>query len=140
MQILAFLQQHWVLVALLLTFSVAFALFELRMHLLGPKRLSPVLATQFMNRQEPLILDIRDKSKFQQGHLLNAHSVLQSEAENYIKTLKKPMNAPILLVCQTGQQSAVLGSRLKKQGFTEVACLAGGVNAWQSAELPLEKR
>lgn len=140
MQILTFIQHHWVLVTLLITFIVAFIAFEMWQHFLGPKRLPPVMATQFMNRQSPVIFDIRDKNKFLAGHILHAQSVPQAEAENTLKKLKKSSDAPILIVCQTGQQSAILGARLKKQGFTEVVCLAGGMNAWQSADLPTEKR
>jgi rhodanese-related sulfurtransferase len=140
MQILEFFQNHWVLAATLVVFIVAYAVFELRMNLTGPKRLSPALATQFMNHQNPSIFDLRDKTKFQAGHILNAQSVTQSEVESTIKQLKKSFDAPILLVCQTGHQSVVVGARLKKQGFTEVACLAGGMNAWQAADLPVAKR
>jgi rhodanese-related sulfurtransferase len=140
MQIFTFIQNHWVLVTLFITFIVAFIAFECWQHFLGPRRLSPVEATQFMNRQNPVIFDIRDKNKFLAGHLLNAQSVVQAEAEKLLKTLKKSSDAPILLVCQTGQQAAMLGARLKKQGFTQVVCLAGGMNAWQNADLPIEKR
>lgn len=140
MQILTFLQNHWALAATLVAFILAYGLFELRLNLMGPKRLSPALATQFMNHQSPCIFDLRDKTKFQAGHILNAQNVAQAEVENTLKQLKKSFDAPILLVCQTGQQSVLVGSRLKKQGFTEVVCLAGGINAWQAAELPLAKR
>jgi rhodanese-related sulfurtransferase len=140
MNVLTFAQNHWMLVALLLTFIVAYALFEIRQHWLGPKRLAPSLATQFINRQSPLIFDLRDKSKFDAGHIINAQSVPQAEAQATLEKLKKPFSTPILLICQTGQHSAVLGARLKKQGFTEVMSLGGGMNAWQHAELPVEKK
>jgi len=140
MHILTFAQNHWMLVALLLTFIAAYALFELRQHLLGPKRLTPSLATQLINRQDPLIFDLRDKAKFESGHIINAQCVPQAEALATLEKLKKPFTAPILLICQTGQHSAVLGARLKKQGFTEVMSLSGGMNAWQNAELPVEKK
>lgn len=140
MQILSFIQNHWMLVAAFVSFVLAYGLFELRLNMVGPKRLSPALATQFMNHQNPMIFDIRDKTKFQAGHILNAQSIAQAEVENTLKQLKKGPETPILLICQTGQQSVMLGNRLKKQGFTEVVCLAGGMNAWQAADLPVDKR
>lgn len=139
MQILTFIQNHWVLVTLLVIFSLALIFFELWQRFLGPKKLPPVLVTQFINRQNPVVLDIREKAKYQAGHIINAQSVAQAEVENMLKKLKKSSDAPILLVCQTGQQSGIVGARLKKQGFTEVICLAGGMNAWLSADLPTEK-
>lgn len=140
MQFLNFIQNHWALAGAFVAFVLAYGLFELRVNLTGPKRLSPPLATQFMNQKSPSIFDLRDKTKFQAGHILNARQVSQSEVENTLKHLKKSHESPILLVCQTGQQSVVVGARLKKQGFTEVACLAGGMNAWQAADLPLAKK
>ena len=140
MQLLDFLQNHWALAGAFFAFLLAFGLFELRTNLIGPQRLSPSLATQFMNHRSASIFDLRDKSKFQVGHILNAQQVSQSEIEATLKNLKKSQDAPILLVCQTGHQSVVVGSRLKKQGYTEVACVAGGMHAWQAADLPLAKK
>lgn len=140
MQFLVFLQNHWVLTLIFVGFTLAYALFELRLQYVGPKRLSPALAVQLMNQRAPTIIDIRDKNKFQTGHILHARCVTQSEVEKTLKELKLSSESPILLVCQTGQQSTILGNRLKKQGFNEVVCLAGGMNAWQNADLPLTKR
>jgi rhodanese-related sulfurtransferase len=44
-----------------------------------------------------------------------------------------------LVVCQTGARSAQAVRSLEKQGFTEVVALAGGLNAWQQAQMPVEK-
>lgn len=140
MHMLTFVQNHWILVSLLLLFTLAYALFELRQHFLGPKRLTPPMATHFMNRENPLIYDLRDKSKFEAGHIIHAQSVPQAEVLKTLEQLKKPLTTPILLICQTGQHSAILGASLKKQGFTEVMSLSGGMNGWLNAELPVETK
>jgi len=41
-------------------------------------------------------------------------------------------------VCRSGIRSAKACVTLGKQGFTQAHNLAGGVNAWQKAKLPLE--
>lgn len=139
MQILEFIQNHWFLVALFVVFVMGYVLFELRNKVLGPKQLTPTLATQYINRNNPVIFDLRDSEKFKSGHIIDARCIKQSDAEEELKRLKKDKDTPILLVCQQGMTSGVLGSRLKKQGFKEVSSLAGGMNAWKNAELPIEK-
>lgn len=47
-------------------------------------------------------------------------------------------DAPILLYCQTGRMSLAAGRELVAAGYTDVSHLAGGMEAWQQAGLPLE--
>jgi rhodanese-related sulfurtransferase len=44
-----------------------------------------------------------------------------------------------VLVCQVGQTATTAAKRLRKAGFAQVAVLEGGIQAWQSADLPLVK-
>jgi len=57
-----------------------------------------------------------------------------------IKELDKFKSKPILVSCRSGQRSAQACRILKKQGFENVTNLAGGVMAWESANLPMEKK
>jgi rhodanese-related sulfurtransferase len=42
-------------------------------------------------------------------------------------------------VCKNGVASGKAATRLVKAGFTNVATLAGGIEAWRRADLPLAK-
>ena len=44
-----------------------------------------------------------------------------------------------VLICQQAQTASQLAEKLKKQGFTQVQVLAGGISAWQQNNLPLVK-
>jgi rhodanese-related sulfurtransferase len=44
-----------------------------------------------------------------------------------------------VLSCQTGSRSAQAAATLKQAGFAEVYNLAGGMNAWQQASMPVAK-
>ena len=46
---------------------------------------------------------------------------------------------PVVTVCRNGMESAKAARRLVKAGFTRVHTLAGGIGAWQRADLPLAK-
>ena len=52
---------------------------------------------------------------------------------------KKFKNRPAIVLCQAGGRSHAAIALLKKAGFTEVVVLAGGINAWQQANMPVEK-
>lgn len=139
MSIITFLYAHWVLSSLFLLFFLAYIVFEMRLSYIGPKRLSPQEAVILMNQQSPILLDLREKSKFDQGHIINARQCGVSDLQQTLEKLKVSPEQPILLVCQLGQTTTNAGLQLKKLGFTNVSQLAGGMQAWLAAELPVEK-
>ena len=47
--------------------------------------------------------------------------------------------APILLFCKTGRMSAEATADLTSDGYTNVAHLAGGMDAWSAAGRPLQR-
>lgn len=49
-------------------------------------------------------------------------------------------DTPILLYCQTGRMSQTAGRDLMADGYTNVSHLAGGLEAWEQARLPLERQ
>ena len=61
----------------------------------------------------------------------------QFDPEN--KALAPAKSLPVVLVCQVGQTATTAAKRLRKAGFAQVAVLEGGIQAWQSADLPLVK-
>lgn len=48
-------------------------------------------------------------------------------------------NLPLVLVCRSGQRSSQARERLIALGFRSVACLRGGLGAWEAAGLPVER-
>ena len=61
----------------------------------------------------------------------------QFDPEN--KQLAPAKALPVVLVCKLGQTASDAAKRLRKAGFTNVSVLEGGIQAWQSADLPLVK-
>jgi hydroxyacylglutathione hydrolase len=46
---------------------------------------------------------------------------------------------PVAVVCGTGYRSSIATSLLKQRGFASVLNTLGGMTAWQTASLPLER-
>ena len=105
----------------------------------GGNAISTLDATLMMNKQNPLVLDVRDSAEFGKGHLLSARNIPLAELETRSGEVEKYKAKPVLVVCETGQRSGKAAAVLKRQGFEKVSVLNGGIGAWQQAGLPLEK-
>jgi rhodanese-related sulfurtransferase len=96
-------------------------------------------AVRLINRMDAVIVDVREAHEFKSGHIPNARNIPMGQLKDRIKELEKFKSRPILLVCQTGQRSAQICTSLTNEGFSEATGLAGGMGAWQQANMPVEK-
>jgi|SRR5579859_7275168 len=96
-------------------------------------------ATLMINRQDALVMDVRDSREFEKGHILNARNVPLSALEAGTADLPKQKSKPVIVSCENGDQSRRAAARLRKVGFERVFALAGGIAAWRQAGLPVGK-
>ncbi len=79
--------------------------------------------------RELLLLDVREKTEFAQGHLPQALSVPLSEFEAHLPTL--PAQLPVVTICQKGARSQKAAALLlEKFPAREVYSLTGGMDQW----------
>lgn len=104
------------------------------------KDVGPFEAVQLINRQDAVVIDVRDAADFEKGHIANAKNIPQAQIEQRLKELERLKSKPVILSCQSGSRSASAEGVLRKNGFTEVFTLRGGLAAWTQASMPLEKR
>lgn len=105
----------------------------------GIKDVDPVAATQLINHKNALVLDVREDAEYKAGHVLNAKLIPLGKLGERIGELEKYRDKPVVVVCRSGARSANACALLGKQGFAEVYNLAGGMIAWQKANLPVKK-
>ncbi len=96
-------------------------------------------ATQLMNREDALVLDLRPAAEFSGGHILGARNIPLPELEKRAGELDKFKSKPVILHCKDGSRAGAGVALLRKLGFTNVVNLTGGYGAWQQAGLPVEK-
>ena len=108
-------------------------------RLRGVKEVGIAGALQLINHKNALILDVREEKEFNTGHILNAMLIPLGKFRERIGELERYREQPIVVVCRSGQRSTAACVLLGKQGFSLVYNLAGGMLAWQKANLPLEK-
>jgi rhodanese-related sulfurtransferase len=137
-QLLTFVSHHW---SLWLAFFAVLALVLLNERILqkqGPKNLSANAAVNAINHDKAIVLDMRDVEAFRQSHIVNAKNIPNANIDQTDK-LEKYKTKPFILICTRGLQSSSLAVKLRKQGFTDVMVLTGGITAWKAASLPLVK-
>ena len=93
---------------------------------------------------EALVVDVREPAEFAQGHLPGAVNLPRGVLEFQIRA--HPAIAgrttgssalPLLLYCLTGGRSALAADSLGQLGSEDVRSLAGGLQAWRNAGLPV---
>lgn len=99
------------------------------------------LKEAWLDKDAPaVILDVRPTDTARQGFIRGAVSFPADTVKSLLATLPSPdKKAPIIVYDTTGQgDAATVAKALVVAGQTNVKLLAGGLNAWKAAGLPLE--
>jgi rhodanese-related sulfurtransferase len=126
----------------LLLFVVAFVsgamlLWPLFRRSAGGPWVNTAEATHLINREDALVLDVRDPGEYGAGHILGAKNVPLSRLGD--AQVAKRKDRPVIVYCEGGERASKAVAALKRQGFARVVNLTGGLRAWQQAGLPVEK-
>lgn len=96
-------------------------------------------ALQLINHKNAFVLDVREQAEYEAGHLLNAKLIPLTKLKERIGELEKYKDRPLVVVCRSGNRSSTACAILSKRGFNQAYNLAGGMMAWQKANLPTQK-
>jgi rhodanese-related sulfurtransferase len=136
-QLIEFITNHWLL---FLALVVILALLVHNLAVGGKGSVEPLAATDLINRRDALVVDVRPAADFAKGHIINAMNIPMNGFKNQIGVLQKHKDKPILVSCRSGAQSTGACKELRKEGFSEVYNLRGGLLAWENANLPLTRK
>jgi len=134
---LEFIKENMALVGLVLASGLAFIASMVRGN--GGKAVSATDATLLINREDAVIIDVRDAAEFAAGHLPNARHLPLDKLESRLDELESCKDLPIIACCASGIRSGKACDLLRKAGFTKAVNLAGGVGTWTQAGLPLAR-
>jgi GrxC family glutaredoxin len=105
----------------------------------GAKSVGPMEAVSLSNHKNAVFVDVRTDDEYRAGHILHSLHAPLGLLDSKLKEISKYKNRPLVVYCRSGSRSGQAAGQLKKQGLEEVYNLAGGVMAWQNANLPLTK-
>jgi rhodanese-related sulfurtransferase len=105
----------------------------------GAAGLNPAEVVQLMNREKAVVVDVCSAEEFAAGHVTGAKNVPLGELEAKLAGTVKNKALPVVLVCATGMRSKRAVAIAKKLGYENAHSLTGGMGAWRTANLPVEK-
>ena len=132
-----FIVDNWMLI------SIAIASGGMLLWPLLAGAASPGITTaqvvQLINREKANVVDVCEPNEFALGHIVGSRNVPVGELEAKLPSTIKNKTLPLILVCQSGARSARAVMIAKKLGYEQAQSLSGGLGAWKTASLPLEK-
>ncbi|MBK4714363.1 MULTISPECIES: rhodanese-like domain-containing protein [Tenebrionibacter/Tenebrionicola group] len=95
-------------------------------------------ATRLINKEEAIVIDVRQRDEFRKGHISGAQNFPLSDIKNNnFGELEKHKNRPIIVVDANGMSAQEPGNMLYKAGFEHIFVMKEGVAGWNSENLPL---
>ncbi len=137
---IAFASKHFMLFIALVAVIALIVVTELRKLTQGFKQLSPADAVSLINKEDALVLDVREANELVQGSIIGAKHIALSSLTQNVDTITTDKDKPILVFCKMGNRSAQACKLLLKNSHTKVFELKGGMNAWINEQLPITKK
>ena len=90
-----------------------------------------------VNEQDAVFLDVREPTEVAAGRIGEADHIPLSALSKRMGELEGIKARPVIAYCRSGSRSMSACGQLRKAGFESVYNLAGGILAWQNADLPI---
>ena len=105
----------------------------------GVKLLTADEVTRLINREGAEVIDIRNQTEFENGHIINAKNICQQDLPKKINKMRKDKSKGIIFYYSNGSLSLKETQKMVRQGEEMIYCLKGGIASWKNANLPLTK-
>src|SRR5205814_10196997 len=99
--------------------------------------ISPQDAAAKLKSGEAVVVDVRDKDEWDEGHIPGAMHMSRGTIELDIEEKVPDPNAMIICHCGGGGRGALATESLQTMGYKNVRNMSGGFKAWKSASSPL---
>jgi phage shock protein E len=101
--------------------------------------ISPQDAASKLNSGDAVVVDVRDKDVWDEGHIPGAMHLSRGTIELDIEEKVPDLNAMLICHCGGGGRGALATESLQKMGYKNVRNMTGGLKAWKAAGLPTTK-
>ena len=100
------------------------------------REVSPAEADALRQRGGIALIDVREASEWDQGHIPGATHISKSYLEQQVEAAVPDRSMPVVLYCAGGVRSLFAGQTLAAMGYTDVVSMSGGFQAWKGHGLP----
>ena len=132
-----FINQNILLIAVIVV-SAGGLLWPLFVRSAG-NEVNPVAATLLINREDAVVIDVREADEYAAGHLPEARNIPLAKLADRAAELEKFKDKPVIVCCASGMRSGKACAELTKLGFAKLHNLSGGIDAWVGAGYPIKK-
>jgi len=88
--------------------------------------------TELAAERGAIVIDVRETSEWEQGHIGGAQHVSKSYIEQEIESVAPDRSTPVVLYCAGGIRSLFAAQTLMSMGYADVASMRGGFQAWKT--------
>jgi rhodanese-related sulfurtransferase len=103
----------------------------------GGKKITPQDLVGLTNQDAAKLIDLRSPNEFADGHITGSINIPYADIEDRLHEIKLQDGKSLVLICDSGSQSANAGEVLNKSGYQNTVILSGGIGAWKLDNLPL---
>ncbi|MCI6906754.1 MAG: rhodanese-like domain-containing protein [Succinatimonas sp.] len=138
-QYIRFASNHQIMVMIFVVLFVALIYFQVRIMLANVKKISANNATAMVNHEDGVFVDVRANKLFTSGHIAGSINITLAEIkEGKLNRIDSYKDKPVILVGRDKMDADCFNSAvsLKKQGYTKVFSLDGGIAQWTMDNLP----
>lgn len=102
------------------------------------KTITRTETTRLINKENAMIVDIRQHDDFRKGHIVSAVNMLPNEIKSgNFGELEKHKSRPVVIVDANGSSTQEVAASLVKAGFDQVYQMKEGITGWSGENLPL---
>ncbi len=101
-----------------------------------PAQVNDVLAHQGatgLDDQEIVLVDVREKHEWNEGHIPGALHVPRGHLESEIEEAVPDKSKRVILYCAGGVRSLMAGTTLQQMGYKDVISMSGGFGRWKDS-------
>lgn len=138
--LLAFIQQHWLLIGLLVAILIAISAVEMIHNQQKLASLTPQALVGLLNRDQCVVVDIRTKNAFKEGHIIQSINLPSATLKQNIDQLTSYTDRSIVVVAEQEVEAMKTAKVISYEGYDNVKILKGGLKAWREENLPMEKK
>jgi rhodanese-related sulfurtransferase len=91
------------------------------------------LLTRIESGVAPVILDVRSRAEFGNGHVPGAQHIPFWRVSRTIADLAIPTDTEVVVYCGHGPRAVIAGRALRRRGFTRISYLEGHFSRWRGA-------
>src|SRR5512147_3107634 len=111
-----FVQNNLLLIAVAFV-SGAMLIWPLVRRGAGGPWVSTLQATHLINREDALVLDVREPAEYAKGHILGAKNAPLADLERRLPELAKFKARPVIVLCESGNRATNAIGILRRNGF-----------------------